>query len=106
MIWQIDPVRRWKLSPTDLASLDSCDAYTGAKEAIFAHTDTDYDPWTVVKSNDKKRASVNALRHVLHNLDSADKDTSRIGDTDHLIVSPAAVVHETGEPTGRQFPAL
>lgn len=51
-----DPVRHWKLSPTDLASLDKWDAYTEAKEAMFFYTDTDSAPWTVVKSNDKKRA--------------------------------------------------
>ncbi len=75
MIRQIDPVRRWKLSPTDLASLDKWGAYTDAKEAMFAYTDTEHAPWTVVKSNDKKRARVNALRHVLHTLDYTDKDT-------------------------------
>ena len=51
-----DPVRRWKLSPTDLASLDKWDGYTAAKETMFFHTDTGDAPWTVVKSNDKKRA--------------------------------------------------
>ena len=106
MIRQIDPVRRWKLSPTDLASLDKWDAYTDAKEAMFAYTDTDHAPWTVVKSNDKKRARVNALRHVLHTLDYADKDTTRIGETDPLIVGPAASVYETGEHTGKQYPEL
>src|SRR5580698_5803977 len=55
-IRQIDPVRQWKLSPMDLASLDKWDAYTEAKQAIFQHTDTDDAPWTVVRSNDKKRA--------------------------------------------------
>jgi polyphosphate kinase 2 len=106
MIRQIDPVRRWKLSPTDLASLDKWAAYTDAKEAMFAYTDTVHAPWTVVKSNDKKRARVNAVRHVLHTLDYADKDSTRIGDTDPLIVGPAATVYETGEHPGRRFPAL
>jgi len=106
MIRQIDPVRRWKLSPSDLASLDKWGPYTDAKEAMFAYTDTDHAPWTVVKSNDKKRARVNALRHVLHTLPYPDKDSARIGDTDPLIVGPAATVHETGEHPGRAFPAL
>ena len=75
MIRQIDPVRRWKLSPTDLASLDKWDAYTEAKEAMFFYTDTEHAPWTVVKSNDKKRARINALRHVLHTLDYTGKNT-------------------------------
>jgi polyphosphate kinase len=106
MIRQIDPVRRWKLSPTDLASLDKWDTYTDAKEAMFAYTDTPHAPWTVVKSNDKKRARVNALRYVLHTLDYTGKDTDRIGTTDPLIVGPAASVYETGEDPGRQFPSL
>ena len=54
-IRQIDPVRRWKLSPMDIESLDRWDAYTAAKEAMIEHTDTDYAPWTSIKSNDKKR---------------------------------------------------
>ena len=106
MIRQIDPVRQWKLSPTDLASLDKWGPYTDAKEAMFAYTDTEHAPWTVVKSNDKKRARVNALRHVLHTLDYTDKDTTRIGDTDPLIVGPAASVYETGENPDRAFPTL
>ena len=54
-IRRIDPVRQWKLSPTDLASLDRWDDYTAAKEAMFRSTHTDHAPWTVVRSNDKKR---------------------------------------------------
>ena len=65
---ETDPVRRWKLSPTDLASLDKWDDYTNAKEAMFFYTHTADAPWTVVKSNDKKRARLEAIRHVLHTL--------------------------------------
>ena len=64
-IRQIDPVRQWKLSPMDLASLDKWDDYTEAKEAMFFYTDTADAPWIVVKSNDKKRARLEAIRHVL-----------------------------------------
>jgi polyphosphate kinase 2 len=106
MIRQIDPVRRWKLSPTDLASLDKWDAYTDAKEAMFYYTDTQHAPWTVIKSNDKKRARVNALRHVLHTLNYDGKDTTRIGEADPLIVGQAANIFEAGEHTGRHFPVL
>ena len=56
--FSLDPVRQWKLSPTDIESLDEWDAYTEAKEEMFQATDTDYAPWIVVKSNDKKRARV------------------------------------------------
>ena len=106
MIRQIDPVRRWKLSPTDLASLDRWGAYTEAKEAMFFYTDTEHAPWTVVKSNDKKRARINALRHVLHSLDYTGKNVGRVGETDGLIVGPASSVYEAGEHTGRMYPVL
>ena len=65
IIRQLDPVRQWKLCPMDLASLDKWDDYTEAKEAMFFYTDTPHAPWTVVKSNDKKRARIEAMRHVL-----------------------------------------
>ena len=105
-IRQLDPVRRWKLSPMDVASLDLWDAYTQAKEAMFFYTDTADAPWTVVKSNDKKRARVEAMRWVLHRLDYPDKDESIIGEPDGKIVGPAALIYETDENTGRVFPLL
>jgi polyphosphate kinase 2 len=103
---QTDPVRRWKLSPMDLASLDKWDAYTEAKEAMFFYTDTADAPWTVIKSNDKKRARIAALRYVLHTLDYADKDTEVVGQPDPLIVGSAASVYEHGEHPDRLFPRL
>jgi len=89
MIRQIDPVRRWKLSPTDLASLDKWDAYGDAKEAMFFYTDTEHAPWTVVKSNDKKRARINALRAFLNQFDYAEKDPDVVFAPDPLIVGRA-----------------
>jgi polyphosphate kinase len=103
---QTDPVRQWKLSPTDLASLDKWDAYTDAKEAMFFYTDTADAPWTVIKSNDKKRARVNALRHVLYTLDYTDKDPKLAVAPDPLIVGPASQVFEHGEKPDRLFPHL
>ncbi|WP_392508605.1 polyphosphate kinase 2 [Naumannella halotolerans] len=91
-IRQVDPVRQWKLSPTDLASLDKWDAYTEAKENMFARTDKPDAPWTVVKSNDKKRARLEAMRHVLSLYDYDNKDTEVVGTPDHLIVGPAAEI--------------
>ncbi|TDZ76072.1 Polyphosphate kinase 2 (PPK2) [Mycobacteroides salmoniphilum] len=88
-IRQVDPVRQWKLSPMDLASLDKWDAYTKAKEEMFSLTDTDHAPWIVVKSNDKKRARVNAMRHVLGKFDYDDKDTDVVGQADPLILGRA-----------------
>jgi len=89
-IRQIDPVRQWKLSPMDLASLDKWDAYTAAKEAMFRKTDTKHSPWTVVKSNDKKRARLEAMRHVLHRFDYTGKDVDVVRTPDPLIVGAAA----------------
>ena len=103
---QTDPVRQWKLSPMDLLSLDKWDAYTDAKESMFFYTDTADAPWTVIKSNDKKRARVNALRHVLHILDYTDKDTAVARAPDPLIVGPASQVFEHGEKPDRLFPHL
>ena len=88
-IRQVDPVRQWKLSRTDLASLDKWDEYTAAKEDMFALTDTEVAPWIVVKSNDKKRARVNAMRHVLGKFDYDDKDHEVVGEADPLIVGRA-----------------
>ncbi|MAU81767.1 MULTISPECIES: polyphosphate kinase 2 [Gordonia] len=88
-IRQIDPVRQWKLSPMDLASLDKWEAYTAAKEAMFAATDTDHAPWTVVKSNDKKRARINAMRHVLSLFEYEGKNTELVGAPDPLLVGRA-----------------
>jgi polyphosphate kinase 2 len=100
IVRQIDPVRQWKLSPTDLASLDKWDAYTEAKEAMFLHTDTEHAPWTVIKSNDKKRARLEAIRHVLAGFDYTDKDDEAVGAPDPLIVGSAADVleEEVGTP--------
>ncbi|MGX7677267.1 polyphosphate kinase 2 [Jatrophihabitans sp. DSM 45814] len=106
MIRQIDPVRQWKLSPMDLASLDKWDAYTEAKEAMFFYTDTADAPWTVLKSNDKKRARVAALKHVLTTLDYDGKDVAQIGVPDPLIVGAAANIFERGEQPDRLFPRL
>jgi len=88
-IRQVDPVRQWKLSPTDLASLDKWDAYTAAKEDMFALTGTDIAPWTVVKSNDKKRARINAMRYVLGKFDYDNKDREVVAEADPLIVGRA-----------------
>ncbi|MGW4099967.1 polyphosphate kinase 2 [Mycobacterium sp. NPDC004974] len=88
-IRQVDPVRQWKLSPTDLASLDKWEDYTAAKEDMFAWTDTEMAPWTVVKSNDKKRARINAMRHVLGKFDYDNKDFDVVGHADPLIVGRA-----------------
>jgi polyphosphate kinase 2 len=91
------PLKQWKLSPIDLASLDKWDEYTRAKEGVFFHTDTPDAPWTVIKSDCKKRARLNAMRYVLHQLPYSNKDLETIGALDPLIVGRANLVHEKGE---------
>ncbi|ENO80869.1 polyphosphate kinase 2 [Thauera mechernichensis] len=91
------PLKQWKLSPIDLASLDKWDDYTKAKEAMFFYTDTADSPWTVVKSDCKKRARLNALRYVLHKLPYSNKEIDRVGPLDPLLVGRANVVYERGE---------
>lgn len=93
----IDPLRQWKLSPVDLAALNRWDDYTCAKEAMFERTDTPAAPWTVVKSNDKKRGRIAALRWVLSTLDYPTKDPDVVGAPDPLIAGPPAQVYEQSE---------
>lgn len=85
----VDPVRNWKFSPMDMESIDKWEQYTEAKQEMFAATDTDYAPWIVVKSNDKKRARINAMRHLLAKFDYDDKDDEVVGEPDPLIVGRA-----------------
>jgi polyphosphate kinase 2 len=85
----IDPIRHWKFSPMDMASVDKWDDYTTAKEAMFEATDCDIAPWIVVRSNDKKRARINAMRYVLAQSDYEDKDHDVVGEPDPLIVGRA-----------------
>ena len=94
VIRQVDPVRQWKLSPMDIESLDKWDAYTTAKEAMFFYTDTEDAPWTVVKSNDKKRARLEAMRHILELFDYDGKDTEVVGKPDRKIIGPPSLLSE------------
>lgn len=92
-----DPLKHWKLSPIDIKSLDKWDDYTAAKQAMFFHTDTADAPWTVIKSDDKKRARLNCIRHFLHSLDYPDKDRRIAHEPDPLLVGPASRVIEEDE---------
>jgi polyphosphate kinase len=94
---QVNPVKQWKLSPVDLASLDKWDEYTEAKEAMFFYTDLADAPWTVVKSNDKKRGRLEAMRYVLSQVPYSGRDENLVGRPDPLIVGPAPLLHEKGE---------
>jgi polyphosphate kinase 2 len=98
----IDAVRRWKLSPTDIDSLDHWDDYTAAKETMFVRTSTVWAPWTVVRSNDKRRGRLNAMRHVLSLVDYPHKDASVAVAPDPLIVGPASeLVEQEANAEGR-----
>ncbi|MDJ0778294.1 MAG: polyphosphate kinase 2 [Gammaproteobacteria bacterium] len=82
-----DPLKQWKLSPIDQASIDKWDDYTEAKEAMFFYTDTADAPWTIVKSDDKKRARLNCMRHFLSTLNYDGKDLDSFGEADPFIVT-------------------
>jgi polyphosphate kinase 2 len=89
-----DPLKQWKLSPVDKASLDKWDDYTEAKEAMFFYTDTADAPWTIIKSDDKKRARLNCMLHFLSSLDYPGKDHRLVQPPDPLIVgSVDHVIH-------------
>ncbi len=82
-----DPLKQWKLSPIDQASIDKWNDYTEAKEAMFFYTDTADAPWTIVKSDDKKRARLSCMRHFLTSLNYDGKDPEAIGEVDPFIVT-------------------
>ena len=101
VIRQVDPVRQWKLSPMDILSLDKWDEYTEAKEAMFFYTDSDHAPWTVVKSNDKKRARLEAMRHILEQFDYDGKDEEVVGKPDSKIIGSPSLLSE--QPSAQSF---
>lgn len=92
-----DPLKHWKLSPIDLQSLDKWDKYTEARKNMFFHTDTADAPWVVVKSDDKKRARINCMRHFLHNLDYPAKDPTIAFAPDTSIVGSVKTLYRKKE---------
>ncbi len=99
-----DPLKQWKLSPIDRASLDRWDDYTEAKEAMFFYTDTADAPWLVIKSDDKKRARLNCMRHFLWSLPYPDKNTEVVRRPDPLIVgSGSHVIHASEHILGKSL---
>jgi polyphosphate kinase len=101
---QTDPLKQWKLSPIDVASLNKWDDYTKAKEEMFFYTDTADAPWTVIRADDKKRARLNCLRWVLQSLPYTEKSDKRVGEVDSRIIGNAREVFEKGEKTLSQAP--
>ncbi|MEW2913772.1 polyphosphate kinase 2 [Leisingera sp. JC11] len=99
---ETDPLKQWKLSPIDKASLGKWDDYTEAKEAMFFYTDTADAPWTVIKSNCKKRARINCMRHFLASLEYPGKDPEIAREPDPLIVGQAHhVIHQSDHILGK-----
>jgi polyphosphate kinase 2 len=99
---ETDPLKQWKLSPIDKASLDKWDDYTEAKEAMFFYTDTADAPWTVIKSDDKKRARLNCMRHFLSTLEYPGKDLRVATPPDPLLVGGAGhVIHRSEHILGK-----
>ena len=107
---ETDPLKQWKLSPIDMASLDKWDEYTEAKEAMFFFTDTADAPWTIIKSDDKKRARLNCMRHFLQALPYARKnarvldapDPLIVGDSSHVIGRDQAILGKSLHPDSRR----
>ena len=99
----VDPLKQWKISPMDLASLSRWDDYTEAKESMFFFTDGPECPWRVVRSDCKKRARLNVMRYVLNNIPYEDKDESVIGSVDSKILGPAEKIYEPDELLHREL---
>ena len=81
-----DPLKVWKLSPMDIAALNKWDDYTEKRDRMLKETHTDHAPWTVIRANDKRRARINLIRHILKTLDYDGKDKKAIGEIDDKIV--------------------
>jgi polyphosphate kinase 2 len=92
-----DPLKQWKLSPMDVESLGRWESYTKARQAMLFYTDTADAPWTIVRSDDKNRARLNAIKHVLHTIPYAGKDTDVVGPPDPNIIGSAKAIYEHGE---------
>ena len=93
-----DPLKQWKVSSIDIMSKDKWQEYTEAKEAMFLLTNLEVAPWTIIKSDDKKRARINAMRHLLHTMDYKGKDTSVVYEPDPSIVALSHEVYTAGAP--------
>ena len=92
-----DPLKHWKLSPMDVESLGRWDEYTKAKESMLFYTDTADSPWTIVRSDDKKRARLNSIKFMLRSIPYEGRNDKLLADMDPLIVGSAKEIYETGE---------
>ena len=99
----LDPLKQWKISPMDIASLNRWETYTEAKESMFFFTDTPECPWRVIRSDCKKRARLNAIRHILASFPYAGKDEAAVGIVDDKILGPAESIYEPDELIHREM---
>ncbi len=99
-----DPLKQWKLSSMDVESLGRWEEYTKAREAMLFYTDTADSPWTIVRSDDKKRARLNSIKFLLRNIPYEGRDNGLLKDLDPLIVGAAADIYETGEQEPAPLP--
>jgi len=81
-----NPLKSWKLSPIDIKALSKWDDYTQARDLMMKKTHTSHAPWMIVRSNDKRRARINAIQHFLQSLNYTDKDEEAIGKVDPKII--------------------
>ena len=94
---QNDPLKQWKLSPVDMASLARWQDYSKAKDAMMFNTDTKDAPWTIIRSDDKKRGRINCMRHFLHKLDYPGKDHDVVVPPNPLIAGTSKEIIESDE---------
>lgn len=92
-----DLLKQWKLSPMDVESLSRWDEYTKAKEAMLFYTDTADAPWTIVRSDDKKRARLNAMKFLLSSIPYEGKNKKLVSKPDSLVIGLARDIYEQGE---------
>ena len=79
-------LKHWKFSPVDVAGMKLWDAYTAARDAMLERTHTEHAPWTIMRSNDKKRARLEVIRHILAAIPYAGRDMEAIGEADAQII--------------------
>ena len=96
-----NPLKSWKLSPIDIKALHKWDDYTAARDAMLAATDSTHAPWTIIRSNDKRRARLNAIRHVLLAMDYEGKDIDAIGELDPHVINSASGENATSFLAGK-----
>lgn len=94
---ETDALKQWKLSPVDTKGLALWDAYTEAKKSMFMATDTRFSPWTVIKSDDKKRARLACMRYVLHKLPYTNKDVAVTLEPDNQVLGRKEDIYEGDE---------